>query len=358
MKYIIQLYLLFFAFNISYSQEFETYKIKIEDGKKIIENKAPLWKGDRIELKYYRQIGEVEGTDENYQFYYPAHLAIDSKDNLYVGETGGIRIQKFDKDLNYIRTIGRKGQGPSEFEICGVFEILRDTLYVMSSVYYISVLTLDGKEIRRIHVPRMALAFHVTKSVTFILDYNIFKFRELRLSNRILESKHLSLYDRNGVLLKEFGDLKDFGNNEANYDLNDMRLVCDKNDFIYLIFVYHNRIEKFSPDGEFIYRATWPVDYDIPIPPRYSGRYITRSICIDHKKRIWVRMVNRLLDVKDVKAEDMSFAVFNKDGVLLCFVPIPRKDRVQIIGDSMFFINRGDTREDTHCIYEYKIIDK
>ncbi|KPK87064.1 hypothetical protein AMJ80_12730 [bacterium SM23_31] len=135
MKYIIQLYLLFFVFNISYSQEFETYTIKIEDGKKIIENKEPLYKYQKVGLFYYRQIGEVEGTNENYQFFYPYCLARDSKDNLYVGETGSIRIQKFDKDLNYIRTIGRRGQGPGEFEKCGEFLIQRDTLYVVSKKY-------------------------------------------------------------------------------------------------------------------------------------------------------------------------------------------------------------------------------
>jgi len=358
MKYIIQLYLLFFVFNISYSQEFETYTIKIEDGKKIIENKEPLYKYQKVGLFYYRQIGEVEGTNENYQFFYPYCLARDSKDNLYVGETGSIRIQKFDKDLNYIRTIGRRGQGPGEFEKCGEFLIQRDTLYVVSSVTQISVLTLEGKEIRRIRImPNIAREFYVTKNGKIISSYNTDKRYILRTQNKVLESKYLSIYDRNGALLKEFGDLMNFGNNEANYSLNVWDFVWDENEFLYLWFRYHNRIEKFSPDGEFIYRATWPVDYDIPIPPNYTDQYLIRRVGIDHKNRVWICMVNKVLHVRDVKAEDMSFAVFNKDGVLLCYVPMPRKDRVQIIGDSVFFINRGDTREDTHCIYEYKIID-
>lgn len=357
MKYIVQLLILFFTFNISYGQEFETYTIKIEDGKKIIENKAPLWKYQKVALLYYRQIGEVEETDENYQFFYPAYVAIDSKDNLYVGETGGIRIQKFDKDLNYIRTIGREGQGPGEFEIAGQLLIQSDTLYVNSSNYYISVLTLDGKEIRRIRLPWIAGEFHVTKTGVIIKNYDTNKLNMLRVKNRVLESKYLAIYDSNGVLLKEFGDKIDFGNNEANYSKNVWDFVYDENEFLYLRFRFHNRIEKFSPDGEFMYRAIWPVDYDIPIPGRGAGQYMIRGSGIDHKNRVWIYMVNRLLTIGDVKPGDMSFAVFSKDGVLLCYVPAPRKDRVQIIGDSMFFINRGDTREDTHCIYEYKIID-
>ena len=360
MKYIIQLYLLFFTFNISYGQEFETYTIKIEDGKKIIENKAPLWKYQKVALFYYRQIGEVEGTDENYQFFYPIQVAIDSKDNLYVVEAGSIRIQKFDKDLNYIKTIGRRGQGSGEFMTIRGIVIQRDTLYVESASTLnstISVLTLDGKEIRRIRIPTITLGFYITRKGVIISNSNRDKTNYLERNNRILEGKYLALYDNNGVLLKEFGDYFDYGNNEANNKNSTWEFVYDENDFLYVYFWYHNRIEKYSPGGEFIFRATWPFDYKIPIPYKSSGQYNIRGGGIDHKNRVWIRMVNRLLHVSEVKPEDMSFAVFNKDGVLLGFVPVPRKDRVQIIGDSVIFINRGDTREDTHCIYEYKIID-
>jgi len=362
MKYIIQVLFVIITFNVCYGQEFNTYTIKTEKGKKIIENKAPLWKDKRIELKYYRQIGKLEGDNENYLFNLPICLAIDSKNNLYVGEQGNIRIQKFDKDLNYIKTIGREGQGPNEFEIVGIIIIQRDTLYVMSSFRNISVLTLDGKEIRRIHMPmRIARELYVTKTGLIIANFDIDKLNILRRqNNKEIEVmypvvKYPAIYDRNGIFLKEFGSEMDFGNDFANYKLNVWNFVYDESDFLYLYFGYHNRIEKFSPDGEFIYRVTWPVGYKISIPKkRGMEQLITRGGGIDHKNRVWILMVNRLLYVREVKPEDMYFAVFDKEGILLCFVPVPRKESFQIIGDSMFFINR----DDTYCIYEYKIIEK
>jgi len=357
MKYIIQVLFIIITFNVCYGQEYKTYTIKTEKGKKIIENKAPLWKENRIELKFYRQIGKEEGNDENYLFNFPLSVAVDSKNNLYVFEAGNKRIQKFDKDLNYIKTIGRKGQGPGEFIIVRSAEIQRDTLYVESESSYkstISVLTLDGKEIRRINITPISSIFHVTKKGLIISNNNSDEYNYLWRNNRILEGKMLAIYDGNGVFLKKFGDYFDYGNNDANNKNNSMQFVYDENDYIYFYYMYDNRVEKYSPDGEFIYRTYWPFNYDIPVPYKSIEQFNTRGGGIDHKNRIWVRMVNKLLDVKKVKTEDLTFAVFDKDGILLCFVPVPRKETIKIIGDSIFFINQ----DDTYCIYEYKIIEK
>ena len=49
------------------------------------------------------------------QFRGPYGIAIDSKDNIYVIETDGERVRKFDKDWNFITAWGTSGTGAGEF---------------------------------------------------------------------------------------------------------------------------------------------------------------------------------------------------------------------------------------------------
>ena len=90
-------------------------KIEIEDGVKVIKNPAePLYGEITFELEEDLSIGNEE--DENYMFYGLVTLAVDSEENIFVLNGGNYRIQKFDKNGDYLQTIGGRGQGPGEFE--------------------------------------------------------------------------------------------------------------------------------------------------------------------------------------------------------------------------------------------------
>jgi hypothetical protein len=54
--------------------------------------------------------------DENYMFYRVKNIEVDNQGNIYVLDAGSHRVQKYDKDGNYLLTIGKRGQGPGEFE--------------------------------------------------------------------------------------------------------------------------------------------------------------------------------------------------------------------------------------------------
>jgi len=101
------------------------------DGVIVVKNpKEPYYGEFDLDLEEDLVIGRED--DENYQFYRAYDLAVDSRDNIYVADGGNSRIQKFDKNGNYILTIGGKGQGPGEFT--GISDILideQDNLYVL-----------------------------------------------------------------------------------------------------------------------------------------------------------------------------------------------------------------------------------
>jgi len=88
--------------------------VEEENGIKVVRNPAEPYYGElTVELEENLAVGSLE--DENYSFYRIGGIAVDSQGNLFVVDSGNQRIQKFDKDGNYLQTIGRKGQGPGEF---------------------------------------------------------------------------------------------------------------------------------------------------------------------------------------------------------------------------------------------------
>jgi hypothetical protein len=106
-------------------------KIEYEDGVKVIKNPSePLYGEITFELEEDLSIGNEE--DENYMFYEAFEIAVDSKKNILVLDSGNNRVQKYDEKGNFLQTIGRKGQGPGEFEDpTGIILDSKDRVYVL-----------------------------------------------------------------------------------------------------------------------------------------------------------------------------------------------------------------------------------
>ncbi len=88
--------------------------IEIVDGIKVITNPEEPKYGDFVfDLEEDLVIGDV--NDEDYFFPRRVTPNVDEEGNIYVCDEGNRRIQKYDKNGKYVRTIGREGQGPGEY---------------------------------------------------------------------------------------------------------------------------------------------------------------------------------------------------------------------------------------------------
>jgi sugar lactone lactonase YvrE len=65
--------------------------------------------------QHFKTIGGAQGGTGPSQFYQPGGVAVDFNDNVYVADTGNDRIQKFDRNLNFISTWGSRGAGNLNF---------------------------------------------------------------------------------------------------------------------------------------------------------------------------------------------------------------------------------------------------
>jgi len=94
-------------------------KIETENGVKVVKNPMePVFGEFALQLQEDLSIGG-NLNDDNYYFPKGASLAVDDQGTIYVIDVGNVRIQKYDKTGKYVQSIGRKGQGPGEFQYPG-----------------------------------------------------------------------------------------------------------------------------------------------------------------------------------------------------------------------------------------------
>lgn len=88
-------------------------KVEYKERTKIIRNPAqPVFGELNLDLVLDLSIRERKG----YNFYIISQIEIDSEGNIYALDSRTCQILKFDKNGKYLQKIGRKGQGPGEFE--------------------------------------------------------------------------------------------------------------------------------------------------------------------------------------------------------------------------------------------------
>jgi hypothetical protein len=89
-------------------------KIEVENGIKVIINpKEPIYGKNIFILTEELSIGKA-GRGEEYIFSRIRSIAVDEKERIYVLDTKEAHVKVFDKNGDYIKTMGRKGQGPGE----------------------------------------------------------------------------------------------------------------------------------------------------------------------------------------------------------------------------------------------------
>lgn len=88
---------------------------KTESEVRIVSNPSePLFGEFIFDLKEDLRIGG-DPTAESYYFSKWASVRPDNEGNMYVADVGNARVQMYDPNGKYIRTIGRRGQGPGEY---------------------------------------------------------------------------------------------------------------------------------------------------------------------------------------------------------------------------------------------------
>lgn len=130
--------------------------IEEQDGVIVVKNPAtPVHDGQILALEEELSIGRDSGKEEHL-FTRVNGMDVDDDGNIYVIDGLDAHIRVFDKNGVFLRTIGRKGQGPGEFQMPLHVQITADGEvlvgdYLGSRAVYFS---LDGQFVRQRSMPR------------------------------------------------------------------------------------------------------------------------------------------------------------------------------------------------------------
>jgi len=101
-------------------------KVETIDGVTYVHNPAtPQHPKRTLALEEDFTFREKDETGE-IRIFKPGRFTVDARDNVYIEDDSDMVIKVFDPQGKYLRTIGRKGNGPGEFENIGYLFILPD----------------------------------------------------------------------------------------------------------------------------------------------------------------------------------------------------------------------------------------
>ncbi|MFB0564299.1 MAG: 6-bladed beta-propeller [Candidatus Aminicenantaceae bacterium] len=132
-------------------------KIELENGVKVVRNpKMPIYAEDVFNLEEELSIGGAEGREE-YIFSYITDVGVDEEESIYILDSKKSHIKVFDRMGEYIKTIGKKGQGPGEMRRPTSLQVTSQNEIVVndSAARKLHFFTLDGNFLRAVSQTKM-----------------------------------------------------------------------------------------------------------------------------------------------------------------------------------------------------------
>ncbi|MFC1514008.1 6-bladed beta-propeller [candidate division KSB1 bacterium] len=358
------IFFLIVVINLNCGSDEAAYTEEIIDGVRHVHNIAPAWgENPKVELKLVKKIGDLEAEEDHLIFYRPSGFARDSQGNRFVMDSGNFRIVMFDRDWNFVRTIGREGEGPGEFtdSVHGLDVDGNDRLVTHNPLSRkVQFLSSEGKYID---------GFSHAAARVFYYEYAILengKIAAALITMPYLENYEeegiVKFYDTEGKFLEKAGKI-DPGEEEIYFEVyNGIYMDAAKNNTVVVAYQYMNKIAKFSDNGSTLWTADRPLDYEIrhSVAESFTTE-TTAGVAVDEKNRIWVLTFKQQPENNQgmpntLKDHDIIFfEIFDENGKLLGSIPTPNHvTAIRIFGDNLYMI---DTYTN-HCVYEYQIIEK
>jgi hypothetical protein len=303
------------------------------DGVTVVKNpKEPIYEGDVFILEEELSIGETDGQPE-YMFSYIRSIAVDEEERIYVLDWKEALVKVFDLNGKYLKTIGKKGQGPGEFQSPLTLMITsQNELVVEDIARALSFFSLEGKFIRNLSTATIrALSFDIDSEGNMIANVIVREKENPRYELRKFDSELNFLYALGS------SPLPSVNRSGFNPFIPTIRAAINQKDQIITGYPEKYEIKIFDKSGTFIRRimkeydpveiteeeikeATegLPPDMKFSIP-KYHNAY--SWFITDDEGRIFVRTYERTADGKGYYCD-----VFDEEGkyiakILLSFTP-------------------------------------
>jgi len=203
---------------------------------------------EKVEIPIQLAVSEFgDGT-----FLSIAHgITVDSN-FIYIADSKNKRIVVVDTQFSFVRSIGKAGRGPGEFEHVTHLKTFGDYIYVYdSSIRRISILSKSGIVTRIItpkHLPGLLTPFYIYDSGRILLSAPE-------------NQKPIVVLSDSGTLIKEFGEqLPDYDG--KIYPLRNSRFIFKTGNQIFALCTSFPFIEKYDEEGNLLIRRDLSHDYE------------------------------------------------------------------------------------------------
>ena len=202
-----------------------------------VENKATL------SLRY--TWSAEQSGDPHKAFYFPRDMAIARNGDFFVLDTGNNQVQVFDSTRTYLRTLGKKGNGPGEFQMPQAILLLPGNRLLVSQPFQkrVQILSREGQYLN---------GFTTKGSLG---DIQLFHGQQLIApdSRRAGNPNHhlFLILDFQGDSLGWLGTHKYYSDSPA-YALEGIAFAGDPDENLYAGYATRGHIEKYAPTGELL----------------------------------------------------------------------------------------------------------
>jgi len=375
--------------SLSCSQQKTKWQGIIEEvnGVTVVQNPQEALYGEiKFELEEDLSIGSEE--DENYLFYRAGNIAVDKEGNIYVSDGGNHRIQKFDSDGNYLQTIGRKGQGPGEFESpANLFLDFEGNIHVLDSLRKIVKFNPEGEFLKNINLQSFVTDFCVDTESNIIA--------QIHFSNKDERKRAIVKIGKGGKIVKniaEYSDIKPAVRKSSGGGVSAFTVFHDYTPDLCFSYIENTRFcYGFSPDykidivdsngdilmniqkeeplisisrkeKEFIINRLienmsdrgrkWPKGVLEEACNFPKSRPFYKGMIVDDRQRIYVWKVKSVLE----KSEEEEFDLFSREGFYLYKVVLPLIPKhTKLIIQKGFLYNISTNEEGVVIVKRYKI---
>jgi outer membrane protein assembly factor BamB len=309
---------------IKCGQQKNEYAIKTEteDGVNVLMN--PNYPRDGvIALKLEEELSIGEEERENYIFDSPSEIRVGKEGKIYVSDWGFTNVRCFDKNGQYLRTIGRKGQGPGEFESIR-FNLSNDgKIYFMDPINArISILDAKGNFInnfKALNLSTMLFAIYSDE------NNNIYFSREFR-SEKDRYKMTIHRYNTSGDELLNYGEFlgdqiilyeRDGKIRQSRRSVSPITVwIATRDGRLYAGYSGKYKISVYEPNGSLSFKfgreyeaiqdtENWLSGTSDFLPAFY------RNWLLDDNENLWIELLKR----KGQK--EMIYDVFSPEGIYI-----------------------------------------
>jgi len=337
MKRIVPLVLLGCFVALSCAKKEEEFLTETIDGVRVVRNLAAKPEKALRRLRFVEDlsVGGEEAAGENL-LYSPTDIDADSSGNIYILDSRDTLIRRFDEKGAYVRPIGRKGQGPGEFQNPACMEVAPGGTILVADPYQMRLVTMapNGDFIKSTIMKDWISDLSYGPDGVIIAGYNDSASSEYRVGTLDLETGRItSFFSQSTYWPARFQDKKmryDFpyfvrwASNSTKKLLVGSAIgyeISVMNPEGHLEFKFKKDHEKIPVQGEML-KEIKSLALRGPNPYVKNPYYpVFESLAIDERDRVWVQHYQPKW--ADRMNQETPYDVFSPDGIFLFETRIP-----------------------------------